>query len=239
MGKVESKNLSQVETKTRELCLLLFVLVLWLRCVALGQSGQPMGDWPCYDAKPGHPTNQEKTQFLIKITPSVKTVERKFGTPASALVAMSMQESGYGWTRTALFANNLFGYKFTSFQSAGGRKAWELDCQPTDDPNNKYVMFGDIEDCISFVAGKLSRLDRYRAATDRYQETAKRYEKVPAETIDAWVEDVAKSGYNPDPSYPKRVERIMHNYLVPSDTVSARYNLYVISQQEQARHPHP
>lgn len=187
-------------------------------------------EWPCYDPKPGHPTMEEKEVFLSRILPSARIAEKQVGTPAAALIAMSMLESGYGWTRTALYADNYFGYKFTSSKAAGARQAWPLSCQPANDPNNKYIKFRDLEDSVIFVAGRLASSPRYKKATDRYREASKSAATI-SKAVDQWIEQVSASGYNPDPDYPKRVERILHNYIAPSDIVSQKFGLYSVSQQ--------
>ncbi|MGO8917418.1 MAG: glucosaminidase domain-containing protein, partial [Stellaceae bacterium] len=79
-------------------------------------------EWGCYDPKPGHPTQ------------SAQDAERRGESPAAGLMAMAALESGFGWTRTALSANNLFGFKYTSAQAADGRGKWILACQPASDP---------------------------------------------------------------------------------------------------------
>ena len=183
-------------------------------------------NWGCYDPKPGHPTDTEKTKFFNDVRPLAQSAEHKFGVAASGLIAMSMLESGYGWTRTAINANNFFGYKFTTAEAAGNRKSWTLDCQPKSDPNNKYVIFKNLDDNVMFVANVLARSKRYADATSKYQTARKKNEPIE-EAVNNWVEDIAASGYNPDPQYPKRVEQVLRNYMTPTGNV----NLYSASEE--------
>src|SRR4051812_35626303 len=68
--------------------------------------------WDCYAPEPGHPTPDEKTAFIREAGLSALKAERTYGIPASAILAMAAVEGGFGYTRTALYANNSFGYKF-------------------------------------------------------------------------------------------------------------------------------
>ena len=60
--------------------------------------------------KPEHPTQEEKRRFIQSISTHATNAEARFGAPAAALVAMAIIESGFGFTRLALNANDLFGY---------------------------------------------------------------------------------------------------------------------------------
>ena len=68
-------------------------------------------DWGCYDPKPGHPTAEEKAAFIAQVSELAVEAEQKHGVPAAALAAMAMEETGLGWTRITLEANNFFGWK--------------------------------------------------------------------------------------------------------------------------------
>jgi hypothetical protein len=127
--------------------------------------------WECYSAQPGHPTDAEKSAFIRATAPSAQAAEHTGGPPAAGLLAMSALESGFGFTRTALFANNLFGWKFTGQAAADGRQAWVLTCQPASDPNNNYVVFHDGGDSVAFVAGRLVKMARYATITQHFTPT--------------------------------------------------------------------
>jgi hypothetical protein len=98
--------------------------------------------WGCYDPLPGHPTALDKKSFLESISKTAIDAEWKFESPAPALVAMALVESGAGYTRMPICSNNLYGFKWVSEKSAGGRQAFQLQCQPSWDANNRYVRFG-------------------------------------------------------------------------------------------------
>lgn len=162
--------------------------------------------WDCYAPEPGHPTSAERASFFAAHSAAAQEAERTYGVPAAAIVAMAAVEGGYGFTRIALFANNSFGYKFTSTSAAGGRGAYTLACQPAWDVGNRYIVFSNIRDGILFVAYKLAtRADwaNYKAATDRYRAARAAGSNINA-AVDAWVDGIADAGYNYDPPTYKR-----------------------------------
>lgn len=202
-------------------------LVIFLCSLSLG------GEWGCYDPQPGHPTPDERRKFVDEMRALMPAIEDKYGVPAGALAAMAIQESGYGWTRTALSANNLFGWKFYSKQAAGGRESFTLACQPPEDENNHYVVFADSRDAADFVAGKLASLAYYTPATIAYKEARARGDDV-REATRAWVAAIAVH-YNWRPQqYTELVTRVMNNPLSPSGEISAKDNLYQLSERAQA-----
>ena len=90
----------------------IFMILVWSLCK--GGVGVAADDvnWGCYDPKPGHPTASEREAFLSRLRPVARSVQKEFGVPEDGILSMAVQESGFGWTRTAINANNLFGWKF-------------------------------------------------------------------------------------------------------------------------------
>lgn len=162
--------------------------------------------WDCYAPEPGHPTSAEKTAFIEDNAPAAQEAERTYGTPAAAILAMAAVEGGYGFTRTSLFANNSFGYKFTTAAAAEWRSPYTLACQPSWDVGNRYIVFRDLRDGILFVSRKLAtRADwaNYKGPTDRYRaDRAAGRDLVSA--VNRWVDGIADAGYNYDPPKYKR-----------------------------------
>lgn len=186
-------------------------------------------DWGCYDPKPGHPTATERMTFIHDVSQLAVTAEKKYGVPASALAAMTMVESGYGWTRTALEAHNFFGWKFTSSKADGQRGSYILDCQPPEDVNNHYVVFSSAADAVDFVAAKLATLPAYEGDTKAYK-LARNRGDATADAVKAWLAGIADP-YNWKPAkYVEDVTRIMNDPISPSDTVSPVHNLYALSE---------
>jgi hypothetical protein len=208
-------------------------LVLVLGLAAGTSSAQP---WGCYDPKPGHPTGTEKTQYIKLVSALAIEAEHKHGVPAAAIAAMAIAESGYGWTRTALEANNLFGWKYNSPGAAAGRGSYVLTCQPAEDINNQYVKFKDAADAVDFVAGKLAVLPAYKVDTRKYQ-TARTAGDTAIHASREWIAGIAEP-YNWKPeTYTRTIIRIMNNAESPSDTVSDTHDLYRLS--ESAGTPRP
>ena len=161
--------------------------VLMLSLVAATASAQP---WGCYDPQPGHPTAAEKTQYIKQISALAIEADHKHGVPAAAIAAMAIAESGYGWTRTALEANNLFGWKYNSVGAAAGRGSYVLTCQPAEDVNNQYIKFKDAADAVDFVGGKLAVLPAYKEDTRKYQ-TARKAGDSAIHASREWIAGVA------------------------------------------------
>lgn len=214
-------NIKRIFRKIAQFFVLLD-LFLFLPALVFAQT------WGCYDPQPGHPTSAEKTAFINEMKTYAQEAEATYGTPAAALLAMACNESGYGFTRIAIYAKNYFGWKWYSSTAAGGRTYWILDCQPASDPNNKYVVFSSRRDCVMFVAMKLATMSIYKDDTDQYKvDIANGVNIVVA--VNTWVEGVQASGYNPSYDWVVITEKMMNNYMTPSYTYSSTYNLYKYS----------
>lgn len=183
--------------------------------------------WGCYDPRPGHPTAAEKAAYVAEISRLAVDAERSHGVPAPAIAAMAIEESGYGFTRTALEANNLFGYKWTSRNAAGGRDNYVLACQPEWDVNNKYIRFASRADAMDFVAHRLATSSFYRNDTSSFQAAiATGQERDRA--IREWVAGIAEP-YNFDPArYTRKIERLMNDPLNPADHSNPADSLYLL-----------
>jgi hypothetical protein len=175
----------------------------------VGSTGSAQTEaWDCYAPEPGHPTPAEKTAFITQAGKAALKAERTYGIPASAILAMAAVEGGFGYTRTAQYANNSFGYKFVSATAAGGRGKYTLSCQPDWDVGNEYIVFSSLEDGILFVSYKLANRNdwvNYKAVTDRYRAArAANPDADPTDAVDAWIDGIADAGYNYDPPTYKR-----------------------------------
>src|SRR3954469_17037404 len=84
--------------------------------------------WGCHATKPGHPTPDERAAFVREVSELAVKAEKTHGVPASALAAIAIAESGYGYTRIALDANNLFAWKFVP-AAADSLKEYVLRCE--------------------------------------------------------------------------------------------------------------
>ncbi len=155
----------------------------------LPMGGALASDWPCQGPQPGHPTASERRAFVSKVSELAVAAERKHGVPASAIAAMAIVESNYGWTRVGRDAHNLLGWKYIAAQ-AGGRPAYVLACQPYGDGSRQYTVFRSEAESIDFVAEKLASRPAYRSETLAYQAARVRGTPLPA-AVDAWLAGVA------------------------------------------------
>lgn len=193
------------------------VLSLCCRCARADE-------WGCYDPKPGHPTAPEWAAFVAEVSALSLEAEVNHGGPAPALAAMAVQESGYGFTRTALFANNLFGFKWTS-TGAGNFPSYELTCQPADDPGKLYIKFATRRESVEFVANRLAKSRYYKPATAAFRKALEEGEPREGAVI-TWVKSIADS-YNGHPEeYKLAVVRVMNDPITPSDKRSAERTLF-------------
>jgi len=93
-----------------------------------------------YNAAIGKPANDsERKAFLDRIKPLAISAQETTKVPACAIGGMAILESGYGFTRTAYFANNLFGMKVWNGQDTPNN--WQLKGQPdeTDERSVKII----------------------------------------------------------------------------------------------------
>lgn len=206
--------------------LLSLVILVGLYAHGLAQT------WPsdCYAPATGHPTSAEKTSFVNAITPIARLAEKRYGTPAAGMTAIACNESGFGWTRIAYFANNYYGFKYTSSTQSGGRTYYVLANQPASDPNNKYIKFCDMRDCVMFVANRLATATspNYKAVTDKYKADIANGVNVQT-AVNTWVSGIQQAGYNPYTTWTTTTKKFLNNYMSPSTTYSSTYNLYKYS----------
>jgi hypothetical protein len=190
-----------------------------------GVEEQAEESWGVYDPQPGHPTLDERDRFVAEIARYAQEAETTYGVPAAALTAIACNESGFGWTRIALHANNLYGFKYTTATAAAGRTFYTLVGQPDSDPGNRYIAFYDRRDAVMFVGAKLGTSTRYKPATDRYQADIAGGVDIKT-AANRWIAGIAAAGYNPYAHYPTTTIGFMNNYRAPGATYSPQYNLY-------------
>ena len=115
----------------------------------------------------GHPTPQESAQFIKEIQEDVVDIAKKNDLPPSVIMGMAILESGYGYSRNAIMANNFFGLKWwrnspNSIQMKGvpntsGKAkviSGDEDQYIFDEASridNWYRRFNSRKDCITFL----------------------------------------------------------------------------------------
>jgi hypothetical protein len=183
--------------------------------------------WGCYGTKPGHPTPQERAAFIREVSVLAMRAEKTHGVPASALAAIAIAESGYGWTRVALDANNVFAWKFVP-ASTQALKPYVPPCERRRGIKERFAAFESKAHAFDFVAAKLATLDAYREHTDAYR-AARKVGEAGEAAIHAWLAGVA-SRYSHKPlEFTRKITRIMNDPAQPADVVSSDENLYRLS----------
>lgn len=161
------------------------------------------------------PNVDQRKDFIQEISEYAVHASEKWGVPASAIIGMSVIESGYGTTRIAFYANNLFGIKVWGLKPAN---AWQLVGQPDEDfdrpvpvlhdygndrkifnesvrRDNWYRKFDSYEHAVNYLAGTLLQNDRYRSSTSSFQqriESGWSYRSAAKQ----FIYDIANAGYN-------------------------------------------
>jgi Mannosyl-glycoprotein endo-beta-N-acetylglucosaminidase len=192
-------------------------------------SQAPVADtsvaWGCDDPQPGHPTAAEKRAFIEEVGTLAITAEERHGVPATAITAMAILESGYGWTRLAENTNNLLGWKYSPGASGEERDFWVLEC-PEKGTSDRFLVFRDRADAVDYVAGQLASSDNYRADTERYRRDRTSGVHV-VEAVNRWVDGIADPYSSQPEAYRTRVQSIMNDtYEFPD---GSERNLYSLS----------
>lgn len=220
----------------RKIGLVLLGGVLFSSCKTVGSGGSSSLLEGCYDPLSGHPTSAEKIAFFKEVSAYAQEAERLHGVPAAGLLAMAAPEGGYGFTKTARNAKNLFGWKYNGKESSGNRPYYTLSCQPSWDPNNKYIKFNDFREGVIFIASKLATLKdlgggkrNYKKHTDRYIQDRKNGVDVKT-AVNRWIDGIADAGYNYQPAtYKKKVKNFAANVTTGKGDWSEQYNSYQLS----------
>lgn len=184
----------------------------------------------CYLSAINHPTAIEKEQFINSIKHFVDSISAKEKLPGKVILAMAILESGYGFTRTAYYANNLFGIKVFTRDTL---KTYVLKGQPSEGVvnkvikkiaenrvlydetarvDNRYRVFKDRRECILYLINKLLLGNRYISVTKKFQENIRTNALSEREASLTFAFDLAEKGYNHlgGKHYRKEIEKIIN-----------------------------
>lgn len=195
-----------------------------------------------YLAATGHPTAAEEMAFILDIKDEVIRIAHQYKLPASAIMGIAILESGAGYTRTAVYANNIFGLKI--WNGASAANAWQLKGQPDEDDgrvkilkrlptkqlifeernrrDNWYQVFASwnesidffVNEVILFQTGKWPR--DYRQVADKYQANINAGLSKKEASLQ-FIYEIAENGYtSKGPSF----------YLEKIGPLMEKYNLY-------------
>ena len=197
-----------------------------------------------YGTAIGHPTQDEARAFLEDIKPVAIELGQKYQIPASIVMAMAAMESGYGFSRNAVFANNFFGIKQwwgnenNAFQLKGQPDEYEgkvAILKRSDDgqiiydenrrPDNWYKRFGSRRECIEFLVEEVF-LHKTGAWKRDYSDIAKFYRGQLAAGVEKYsaaytfIYSVGERGYTHKGGkfYADRVMKVVDRYgLIEND----------------------
>ena len=197
-----------------------------------------------YGTAIGHPTQDEARIFLEDIKPIAIELGQKYQIPASVVMAMAAMESGYGFSRNAVFANNFFGIKQwwgnenNAFQLKGQPDEYEgkvAILKRSDDgqiiydenrrPDNWYKRFGSRRECIEFLVEEVF-LHKTGAWKRDYSDIAKFYRGQLAAGVEKYsaaytfIYSVGERGYTHKGGkfYADRVMKVVDRYgLIEND----------------------
>jgi len=148
-----------------------------------------------YQAALDRPTEEDRAQFVADLGELAIEAQRDYGVPACLVGGMAVVEGGYGFTRLAYFANNLFAMKYWNQKdpsgAASGVATWQLRGQPdeawdgsvkvtasygTDRAvfdesrryDNRYRAFETRAEAVAYLAGKVLQSASRRPFVDNY-----------------------------------------------------------------------
>lgn len=167
-----------------------------------------------YNPAVNHPTSEEKRAFIAEIKDYAIQAGQRWGIPASAIIGMAAAESGFGFTRIAYYANNLFGLKIWAYNPSN---AWQLKGQPDEDGgrvailkdygydrkvynesyrrDNWYRYFSSRREAVNYLAGTVLQTSRYKPARDQYQYRIKNGWTL-AHASNQYCYEIAQAGFN-------------------------------------------
>lgn len=165
-----------------------------------------------YNPAIGHPTYNEQGNFINSIKNAAISANSVYGIPASAIIGMACIEGGYGFTRSAYYANNIFGIKVWAQNPAGG---WQLKGQPDENGgcvpviasygqdrsmfkeaaryDNWYRRFASRTEAIKYLCDLIIR--KYRPAQANYQQRIVAGWSYP-KASKQFCREIADLGYN-------------------------------------------
>lgn len=147
----------------------------------------------CYLSAIGHPTSLEKKEFINSLKPYVDSICPQLNLPKKAIMAMLILESGFGFTRTGYFANNLGGVKKWTTDTTG---VYVLKGQPDENngknkilektktgqiifdelnrPDNRYRIFSSKQDFVLYLTSELLQNKNYKPYSINYSNNIKK-----------------------------------------------------------------
>ena len=147
-----------------------------------------------YIHKHGSPTKYSTEEYIATYKRIARLQMRKYGIPASIILAQGILESNSGNSDLSRYAKNHFGIKCT--------KDWEGRTYYKDDdkPNECFRRYHDAKDSFRDHSEFLKR--------PRY---ARLYE-LKRKDYKSWAKELKKAGYATDPNYTQRLINLIEKY---------------------------
>lgn len=139
----------------------------------------------------------DRDAFLERYASAAMEQQRRYGIPASVILAQMAHESAWGRSDLARYGNNYFGIKCSRKWLAAG-KPYSL--HDDDRPNEKFCNYETVEDCIEHHS-KLLISDRYKCCHG-YSPT----------DYHRWLVGLKAAGYATAKDYVKLCEQIIKRY---------------------------
>lgn len=146
-----------------------------------------------YLAAIGHPTEQERKDFVNNLKPYVDSICPQNNLPKKTIMAMLILEAGFGFTRTGYYANNLGGVKkwtkdTTNVLILKGQpdenegknkilsktKNGQILFDETSRPDNRYRKFASKKDFVKFLTTEFLQNKRYKPYSINYANNLKK-----------------------------------------------------------------
>lgn len=165
-----------------------------------------------YNPAIGHPTPNEQVNFINNIKNTAISAGSTYGLPASAIIGMACVEGGFGFTRSAYFANNIFGIKVWAQNPSNG---WQLKGQPDENEgrvpviasygrdrstfkeqaryDNWYRRFPSRKEAVDYLCNLIVR--KYQPALTNYQKRIAAGWSFP-KASKQFCREIADMGYN-------------------------------------------
>jgi len=154
----------------------------------------------------------DQRAFLESIAPAARDSQRRYGVPASVVIAQAVLETGWGTSQLAHSARNYFGMTCgpagagpiaTGCRVGSDRVCDNTGCWPS---AASFRVYESLADSVADHGQQLKTNRRYKSA---YKARSR---------PETFVKRMAKAGYATDPGYAKRVIGIMKKYRL------SRYN---------------
>lgn len=157
----------------------------------------------------------KRDDFINSIAPYAQDVQRKYGVPASIVIAQAALETGWG---DKILGNNLFGIKAGSSWNGA-----TIDMRTHEFINGKNTSVVDRFRAFDSISDSFEQYGKFLASKVRYSKV------VNAKNASEAADELQKAKYATDPNYAEKLKSIINvNNLTRFD--DAQYQGYVVGE---------